>query len=127
MTAYATPGVYYERADVSPPGIAALRTDVAGFVGIARSGPLHVPVPVQSWRQFQAYYGDFTGAGYLAYAARGFFENGGQRCWIVRVGSEMSATAETVLQSINLQDIWRIAAFSPGVWGNDLEIALRET
>ena len=122
-----TPGVYYERVDASAPAIVALRTDIAGFVGIATRGPLHQALPVQSWRQFQAYYGDFTGAGYLAYAARGFFENGGQLCWIVRVGSEMSATAETVLRSVVFQDIWRIAAFSPGHWGNDLELALRET
>ena len=52
---------------------------LAGFVGIAGRGPLHTAVPVQSWRQFQAYFGDFTGAGYLAYAVRAFFENGGQK------------------------------------------------
>jgi phage tail sheath protein FI len=122
-----TPGVYYERVDASAPAIAALRTDIAGFVGIAKRGPLHQALPVQSWRQFQAYYGDFTGAGYLAYAARGFFENGGQRCWIVRVGSEMANTAETVLRSLSSQAVWRISAFSPGAWGNDLELGVRET
>ena len=57
-----TPGVYYERVDASAPAIALLRTDIAGFVGIATRGPLHQPLPVQSWRQFQAYFGDFTGA-----------------------------------------------------------------
>ena len=86
--AASTPGVYYERVDASAPAISPLRTDIAGFVGIATRGPLHQPLPVQSWRQFQAYFGDFTGAGYLAYAVRAFFENGGQRCWVVRVASE---------------------------------------
>ena len=85
-----TPGVYYERVDASAPAISLLRTDIAGFVGIATRGPLHQPLPVQSWRQFQAYFGDFTGAGYLAYAVRAFFENGGQRCWVVRVASEVA-------------------------------------
>ena len=74
-----TPGVYYERVDASAPTISALRTDIAGFVGIASRGPLHQALPVQSWRQFQAYFSDFTGAGYLAYAVRAFFENGGRR------------------------------------------------
>jgi hypothetical protein len=77
---------------------------------------------VQSWRQFSAYFGDFTGAAYLAYAARGFFENGGRRCWVVRVGSEIAATAAATFTGI-----WRIAASSPGVWGNDLEVSIRET
>ena len=122
-----TPGVYYQRVDVSAPAISALRTDIAGFVGIATRGPLHQALPVQSFRQFQAYFGDFTGAGFLAYAVRGFFENGGQRCWIVRVASELAAAAETNLQSASAQDIWKISASSPGVWGNDLEISLRET
>jgi len=122
-----TPGVYYERVDASAPPISVLRTDIAGFVGIATRGPLHQALPVQSWRQFQAYFGDFTGAGYLAYAVRAFFENGGQRCWVVRVASELATTAQTVLQSSTANDVWTIAASSPGVWGNDLQIAFRET
>ena len=122
-----TPGVYYERVDTGSPAIFPLRTDIAGLVGIATRGPLDRALPVQSWRQFQAYFGSFTGAGYLAYAARGFFENGGQRCWIVRVASDAAATAATTVQTAAAQDVWRISAFSPGVWGNDLQIVLRET
>ena len=136
MPAYQTPGVYYERVDASAPAIAAIRTDVAAFVGIAERGPLHTAIPVQSWRQFQAYFGDFTGAGYLAYAVRAFFENGGRRCQVVRVASDMAAAAETILQGPPplknqppplQQDIWRITAFSPGVWSNDLDITVKET
>src|SRR5882762_11696813 len=74
---YATPGVYYERVDATAPAISVIRTDVAGFVGIASRGPVDMAVPVQSWRQFQAHFGEFTGAGFLAYSVRGFFENGG--------------------------------------------------
>ena len=122
-----TPGVYYERVDASAPPISLLRTDIAGFVGIATRGPLHQSLPVQSWRQFQAYFGDFSGAGYLAYAVRAFFENGGQRCWVVRVGSEVAAPATVTLQSESFNDVWAISASSPGVWGNDLDIAIRET
>src|SRR4051812_3309158 len=87
VSAYLTPGVYYERVDASAPAISAVRTDVAGLVGLATRGPLDMPVPLQSWRQFQAHFGGFTGAAFLAYAVRGFFENGGRRCWVVRVAS----------------------------------------
>ena len=121
-----TPGVYYERVDASAPAIALLRTDIAGFVGIATRGPLHQPLPVQSWRQFQAYFGNFTGAGYLAYAVRAFFENGGQRCWVVRVAPEIASTAALTLQSESSTGVWTISASSPGVWGNDLDIVIRE-
>ena len=127
MPAYETPGVYYERVDASAPGIAPIRTDIIGFVGIARRGPLHAAVPVQSWRQFQSYFGDVTGAGYLAYAVRGFFENGGRRCWVVRVASDMAAVAGTILKNTAKQPAWRVEAFSPGVFGNDLDITIQET
>ena len=61
---YVTPGVYYERVDASAPAIAPLRTDIAGFVGIARAGSAaSADAGRQSWRQFQAWFGDFTGAG----------------------------------------------------------------
>jgi phage tail sheath protein FI len=128
---YSTPGAYYERVDASAPAITAIRSDIAGFVGIARRGPLHTPVPVQSWRQFQAYFGDVTGAGFLAYAVRGFFENGGRRCWCVRVASSEeaggAATAGLVLYGPSGAPVWRIAAGSPGVWGNDLAVLVRES
>lgn len=123
------PGVYYQHLDASLPRVNPLRTDVAGFVGIARRGPLHVAVPVLSWRQFVAWFGDFTGAGYLAYAVRAFFENGGRKCWVVRVAAETAATADWRLPGLQTprRDYWRVAASSPGVWGNDLTIALKET
>ena len=135
MPSYATPGVYYERSDADYAAIAPLRTDVAAFVGIARRGPLDVAVPVNSWRQFVSHYGDFTGAGYLAYTVRGFFENGGRRCWIVRVASAAAASGSV---PVHVQPTvsgpppaplhaWDIRAWSPGVWGNDIEVEWRET
>jgi phage tail sheath protein FI len=121
-----TPGVYYERVDASAPAISPLRTDIAGFVGIATRGPLHQPLPVQSWRQFQAYFGDFTGAGYLAYAVRAFFENGGQRCWVVRVAAETAATAARHCSRQAWPTFGTFRHPVP-VWGNDLDIVIRET
>src|SRR5260221_4816993 len=87
MATYLTPGVYYERVDATASTISAIRTDVAGFVGIALRGPIDTAVPVQSWRQFQAHFGEFTGSGFLAYTVRAFFAHGGRRCSVVRVAS----------------------------------------
>src|SRR5947209_2191195 len=100
---YTTPGVYYERVDASGAAIAAVRTDVAGFVGIAQRGPLDVPVPIESYRQFQAHFGDVIGSGYLAYTARAFFENGGRRCWVVRVASRDPLAGE---QAASVAPFW---------------------
>ncbi len=127
MPEYLTPGVYYERVDAGP-GITAVRTDIAGFAGIAQRGPLDTPVPMQSFRQFVSYFGDFHGSGYLAYAVRGFFENGGRRCWVVRVASaEGAATAGAEIPDILGKPGWRFQACSAGSWGNNLSIKVVET
>lgn len=122
---YTRPAVYVERPDAVAPEPVVLRTDVTGFVGIARRGPLDTPVPVESFRQFVAHFGEPTGAGYLAYAVRGFFENGGRRCWAVRVANRDGAAGAHSAQ-VRIDDtgapshsLW-IAASSPGSWGNAL-------
>jgi phage tail sheath protein FI len=132
MPTYATPGVYYERTDVGGAPIGPLRTDIAGFVGIARRGPLDRALPVDSWRQFVAIFGGFTPQGYLAYSVRAFFENGGRRCWISRVASEAATTAIAVVDDARsavpaASPAWAVEATSEGVWGNDLEVEWRAT
>jgi hypothetical protein len=133
MATYLTPGVYYQRVDASPPAISAIRTDIAGFVGIAVRGPVDTAIPVESFRQFQAQFGTFTGAGFLAYTVRAFFENGGRRCWIVRVASGDpvggATSARAVLKSAATpsREVWRICASSPGVWGDNLTVTVQET
>ena len=66
-----TPGVFIERIDATGPRIAGVRTVIAGFIGIARQGPIGIPVPVESVRQFTAHFGAPTGAGWLAWSRRG--------------------------------------------------------
>ncbi len=135
MPAYSKPGVYWEGRDATPPAIDAARMDVAGFVGIAAQGPVDTAVPVESLRQFQAHFGGFITGGYLAYALKGFFDNGGRRAWVVRVATMDGPTAAAPAAiEISLPPLplfpgwpagWRIAASSPGSWGNALEISLR--
>ncbi len=123
------PGVYYQTVDAGAPPVTPLRTDIAGFVGIAERGPIDLPVPVESWRQFASWFGGFSGAGYLAYAVRAFLENGGRRCWVVRVASRDAAAGAVASSSIvdNVGGpVWRIRASSEGTWGDGLAITMRE-
>ena len=125
MFAYRTPGVYFEWVDPRPPGLVPLRTDIAGFVGIAARGPLFKPVKVESWSQFTTTFGAHIPQGYLAYGVDGFFANGGQICWVVRV-----ADADTALPaSLDLRDgnncpTLRLIAFSPGTWGENITVSV---
>lgn len=132
---YATPGVHIERSDAAGVAPIELRTDVAAFIGIAERGPLDIPVAVESWRQFQAHFGRLNGSGYLAYAVRGFFENGGLRCWVVRVAARRfdadgtaaggARSAALILSDTDGRPCWRLAASSPGSWGNELAVLLQ--
>lgn len=126
MSEYLAPGVVYERVDATAPAVTVIRTDVTGFVGIAARGPVDRAVPVDSWRQFQTTFGSFIGAGFLAYAVRAFFENGGRRCWVVRVASPWAAPAGVELVGGAGVPSWRVEASSPGVWGDALDVNVRE-
>ncbi len=131
---YETPGIYYERLDTAPRPVTVARMDVLGIVGIARRGPIDRPVLVTSFRQFETHFGSFTGAGYLAYALKAFFDNGGERAWVVRIADrDPSRGAAPAFLDIRVPAIpghaiselcWRISASSAGSWGNDLEILL---
>jgi phage tail sheath protein FI len=123
------PGVHYQTVDAGSLPVTPLRTDIAGFVGIAERGPVDVPVPVESWQQFVSWFGGCRAIGFLAYSVRAFFENGGRRCWVVRIASDDAlrgrAAAETVVASAG-GPVWRVAASSPGRWGNRLRLSVRE-
>jgi hypothetical protein len=83
-----------------------VRTDIAGFVGFAERGPLPPPVNdvnfdpasvalrLTSWKEYQAHFGGFSRYGYLAYAVRAFFENGGMECYVVRVAAITAANEQ---------------------------------
>lgn len=119
------PGVFIQRDDRSRVGVAAVRTDIAGFAGIAEAGPLDAAVRIETMRQFETSFGRYTGAGFLAYSVRAFFENGGRECLVARVASDDPETgAATASVAIAGAPGLTIRAVSPGSWGNGLEVLL---
>src|SRR5215471_19208886 len=119
MPQYVTPGLYYEIVDTARNDIDPSRVDIPAFIGITSQGPLNQAKQINSQAQFQANFGGFIATGYLAYTVRAFFENGGTRCYVVRVASTSAQAASVVLQDETGQDTLRISAIGPGVWGND--------
>jgi uncharacterized protein len=81
------PGVYIDEFTPGAP-IQGVGTNTAAFVGVTRDGPLNLPTKVTSWDQFLAAFGKLPPQGsYLWYAVRGFFQNGGQVCYVVRASN----------------------------------------
>ena len=85
MSTIRAPGVYFEKVEDRLPSFAIGPTGQAGFLGMATRGPLHEPVRIVSYNEFLDTYGAPVKGGYLADSVRGFFENGGSTCYILRV------------------------------------------
>jgi len=116
MPTYATPGIYFERVDNATQVVQPLRTDIAGFVGIAQKGPVHKATLVESWKQFQAAFGSFISNGYLAYSAKAFFDNGGESLYVVRVAAPKTSTPANGIQPADGMSsvVLSVAGFAKG-------------
>ncbi|MBP3196359.1 MAG: phage tail sheath subtilisin-like domain-containing protein [Butyrivibrio sp.] len=125
MAEYLSPGVYVEEYDNSPRSIEGVGTSTAGFIGLAEKGPVEgAPVLVTDMRSFKQQFGGFLSEfaygeyRFLANSVEQFFDNGGTRCFVMRVAPSdaKKATAK--------KGILGIEATSPGTWGNKIQIML---
>jgi hypothetical protein len=81
------PGVYIDEFAPGAP-IHGVGTGVAAFIGPAASGDLNTPEKITTFDAFKAIFGNLPLPGfYLWYAVRGFFENEGQVCYVVRASN----------------------------------------
>ena len=121
-TAPRAPGVSVEWVSADVPVPAAVRTDVAGFIGLAQRGPAHQPVRVTSWSQYQAAFGGYDPRGWLPYAVNGFFANGGDACWVVRVVDPATARPARADLPAPGQATVTATAISQGSWANGIRL-----
>lgn len=84
MPQYLSPGVYVEEVDRGAKPIEGVATAVAAFVGFTEKGPREATL-VTSWEQYVSIYGGFVEGAYLPVSVYGWFLNGGQRAYIIRV------------------------------------------
>lgn len=120
------------------------RMDIAVFVGLAASGPVHLPVAVEDPVQFAAIFGSDAPLAWdarrgeparalLGPAVRAFFANGGRRCWIIRVADETALAEDTfVIPGVVALDSGpaasgndgqaQLRARAPGSWADSLQV-----
>ena len=139
-TAAAVPGLTYQF--VRPQGqVSPLRTDVAGFFGQTERGPVGTAVRVAGWREYTNVFGNLVANAMTPYAVRGYFDNGAQVAYIVRVlgsGSQAALGSWSAGQFTNgqLDSDWpgdsglpaiqyQIQASSPGEWANGTIVEFR--
>src|SRR6478609_1383896 len=113
----------------APATITGAATSVGAFNIATLRGPINSPVQVTSFAQFAERFGGFDPNGLGAYLVKGFFDNGGQRAWINRVGGGATATATVKRSAADATDILRLdAGFrgtkQPGQWGSSVVVTL---
>lgn len=107
---------------------AALRSDVAGFAGRTRRGPVAQRLRIEGWNDYLRRFGGLDAEAFAPYGLRGYFENGGQVAHVVRVGDaalDHAHTAFVELAPFGPYGGYRIEASSPGAWANRTRVRLR--
>ncbi len=110
MPEYLSPGVYIEEVNSGPRPIEGVGTAMAAFVGFAPTGPVNQPTLVTNWSQYLETFGALEEGGrrdphlkgaYLSHAVFGYFQNGGGRAYITRIGNGAGKNAK-VTESLQL-------------------------
>ena len=138
------PGVYVQEVSSGLQPIQGVSTSTAAFVGAASKGPipgtrLPTGLPAQpymctSFTDYVRTFGGFRVDSFLTYAAQAFYQNGGQRLYVVRVahvdddGKNTAKTAyvqSVVVPSIpgppsSVPDTPVMQALNQGEWGNQI-------
>ncbi|OWY64215.1 phage tail protein [cyanobacterium TDX16] len=107
---YFAPGVYVEEVDRGNRPIEGVSTAIAGFVGFTedvRDGAeLFKPMLVTNWTQYLNYFASPNSDGftdfnaYMPFAVYGYFMNGGGRCWITSIGTQLPGTPQPTQQRV---------------------------
>lgn len=118
MPEYLAPGVFIEEIERGPKPIEGVATSTTAFVGETLRGP-QKPLLVTSFGAYLRWFGDvYAPDKFVPYAVRGFFDNGGRRCYIARVVGEGAGTALAVVENFTL------TAIGPGATYNNVLIQI---
>src|SRR6185369_10528762 len=112
MPEYLAPGVFIEEFEIGAKPIEGVSTSTAAFLGETERGPTY-PQLITSFPEYRRIFGGFFDENkFMPVSVDGFFANGGQRCFVVRIVDTASATA-SILQvgSITINTI------GEGLWG----------
>lgn len=134
MGEYLSPGVYVED-NPGLPVIEAVSSSTGGFMGVTQRGPVNKPVFITSWNAFLTNFAlgcdsPFLKDSYLAYSIYGFFQNGGKRCYVMRVAGTGYACAtaqyfETPDRESESVPKFTISAKDEGTWANGFKVYVK--
>jgi hypothetical protein len=140
------PGVYVLEVPSTVKPIQGVSTSTAAFIGVADKGPIPgnpkppngrmaQPVLVTSFTDYQRQFGGFRQDSFLTYAAQAFFQNGGQRLYVVRVvgNAATAGPASPPILPASAASVGppnfpiSISAVNEGFWGNNISVQISDS
>jgi phage tail sheath protein FI len=109
------PGVYVEEIPSGVRTITGVATSITAFVGWAAKGPTDRAQLIQSFSDFDRYFGGLDANSPMSYGVYQFFSNGGQQAYVVRLDGG-SKTASVAIDGLTL------TATGPGKWAENYKI-----
>ena len=128
MAEYLRPDVYVEELASGEKPIQSVSTSVGAMIGIVPRGVIGEPVLVTNWTDFTKKFAGgletpFMKNSDLPNAVYGFFQNGGSKCYIVRVPSTTMAKATST--KTQEENTCNLVALDEGEWANKLVVEIQ--
>lgn len=124
MPEYLAPGVYMEEIEIGAKPVEGVSTSTVAFLGKTERGSTK-PRLITSFSDYVRYYGGYLDDSYLTYAVNGFFTNGGQRCYMVRILGKASLDSSLKLKG-GENEVLVVKAAGSGVWGNNIYVKIAD-
>jgi phage tail sheath protein FI len=109
MSNYKTPGVYLREEDKSL-YTRGQSTSVAGFIGVASSGPIADPTLLTSLAAFEETFGGARTDSYLYHGVKDFFENDGGVAYVVRTAHYTDVASPASLTAVSATAVVPVSA-----------------
>jgi uncharacterized protein len=118
------PGVYVQEVPSGVRTIMGVSTSTAVFVGRAKRGRINEPVLCTSLTDFEREFSMDASVSEMPQQVRLFFENGGTRCYAMRITNGTEVAAEVTLKNEAGTDVLKVKAKQAGADGNLLRVAV---
>jgi phage tail sheath protein FI len=135
MAEYLSPAVFIEELPSGNKPIQGVGTSVGAFVGHAERGPVGLATAINNYAHFVRIFGEPIDDGYLAFAVKAFFDEGGSSCYVVRTSHYTAPGTPAALASFKTFqnsgagaiNVLTVRAASPGTWGERLTVEIAHT
>lgn len=123
------PGVYVQEMNTGVGAIEGAPTSTLGIYGVAERGVKNTPVFITNFDEFVENFGGYLSpsVSQLAYAVKGFFDNGGSKAYVVRHVEDDAVKASNDLMNDTPEACFNAYAKSEGAWGNRLVVDVART